>query len=338
MVAQLLVYVVGIATGLLTNVIWEKRLRFSIWWAEKRQGGSHPFDYDPRDHGFYAVNRWSPARQLTPERLETIVVETRPKQTWFDEERWQEIADELAPKHSGRLCYLTDFEIDNHESEGSLSFRIHLARCGYHEHKATEQYLKEDAAARLALTEALDQGRARDVARSAPPSSISLKTVVVSPSGKFLAVKRSAAVDAAPGLWSLGPEEAMKVPDYIEPGRGEDLFALAERGLKEELGLDPEHYGQINISWLGYYVPLAKIAVVAQVKTRISERAVTERLNSSHSVFETETHAWLPLKRDQLMDIIENPSGDAEGRRWTDGSPLAAQELWRMRRLLGING
>jgi predicted NUDIX family NTP pyrophosphohydrolase len=336
MFTVILALAVGVASGITVNAIWVRRNRLFIWVADVCQGGEEPPNFEPHENGFYVINRWSPARVLTRQRLETIVAETRPVQTWLNQERWEELRDEFAAKRHGEVCYLIDYDIDHHESAQSLSFRMYLARCSYAEYLATARSIAEDELARTALVAALDRGRVDEVVRSAPPSAISMDIAVVSPRGTFLAVRRSAAVDTAKGLWTVGASETMKLQEQLEPGAAEDLFSLAERGLNEELGLLPEHYGQIYISWLGFHAPLAQVTVCAHTKARISEREVNERIGSSHSVFEVDQWQWLPVTRAQLFSIVNDWRGDAQGREWTAGSRLSAQELWRMRRVLAL--
>jgi hypothetical protein len=110
----------------------------------------------------------------------------------------------------------------------------------------------------------------------------------------------------------------------------ESLFDLGERCLREEVGLEPEDYGSIHVSWVGYYAPTLEVKVFAHVRTVLPESAIEARLATAHSLYEIADLCWLPLDQGQLTELIKSWRGDALGRRWSDSVPLAAQELWRM--------
>jgi len=337
--SQAVSFVVGVAAGLVVNVVWMRRWRLRSAWDRVRRPKYDVLDFNPASVGLFPINRWSPARQLRRDRLQMTIVRDRPQQRWCDPAGWNRLAEEFkAAGKAGDVGYLVDFEADHHESERGEVFCYSVAHCEYWEHLATAEYLAGDAAARSRIWAAFEHGRVADFARSAPPSSIKINVAVLSPDGRVLAVQRSGAVEHKKGIWTIGPNETMVLTPRPTPGaRYEDLFGLAERCLREEFDLEPVDYGTVNISWLGYDVNTAQVKAYAQVRTHLPRREVERRQAGSHGVFEAQATAWLPLNRATVLDIVENwECGDASGRVWSASAPLALQELWRFRALLHL--
>jgi hypothetical protein len=121
------------------------------------------------------------------------------------------------------------------------------------------------------------------------------------------------------------------------PGYREDFFLLAERALREELNLAPYDYGPVSISWIGYYKRDVSVKVFAQVLAPLTEHELEEKFGGAESIFEARAVRWLPFTRRQVMDIVENWSGDSQGGRWSDSAPLALPEVWRMKPILSLS-
>ena len=336
---QAVSFVVGVAAGLVVNMLWVRRWRLRSALERVRRPRFDVLDFDPTGVGLFPINRWSPARRLRRDRLQLTIVQDRPAQHWCDLDEWNGLAERFRQAgKAGDLGYLVDFEVDHHESPLGEVFRYSVAHCEYWEHLATVACLGQNSAARSRIWEALWRGRAGELARSAPPSSIKINVAILSPDNRVLAVQRSGAVDHKKGMWTVGPNETMVLNPRPTPGvQHEDLFGLAERCLREELHLEPADYGQVNISWFGYDVNTAQVKVFAQVRTHLPRREVQCRQAGSHGVFEAQAMAWLPLDRATVRDVIENwERGDVHGRVWSASAALALQELWRFRSLLQL--
>jgi hypothetical protein len=331
-------FFLGIFSGILTNIVWERRhwLRYQL--TTRRQRSSGPLGFDPTTVGLFVINRWSAGRPLHRNLLKTTVSESRPHaQKWFDEQRYAEILAAIALDHDGATCYLTDFRIDHRESRAGEFFCVTLTPARYSEHLATSRYLRENPETYARISAALASGDLREFAHGAPPASVKINVAILSLSNKFLAIQRSSAVDEKKNLWTVGPNEVMRPPG-AQPGYKEDFFLLAERGLREELGLEPYDYGPISISWIGYYLPNVSVKVYAQVLTRLTEHDLMEKFGAAESIFEARELAWISFDHTHVMDVVRNWNrGDAEGRMWSDSAPLALQELWRMRSCLRLD-
>ena len=163
-----------------------------------------------------------------------------------------------------------------------------------------------DAADRM-----LVQNAAEYIRSGAVPSSVAINVVVVSTDGQLLCAKRSAAVDNGVGLWCLGIFETMKRNDPNRPGQPEDFYALAERALAEELGLNRHHYGNVHITWVGIYQPLLRGHVVGIVRLKVSKAVALERARESDSSYEHAGFDWLPLNRKTVRSF--EAAGELDG-------------------------
>lgn len=186
----------------------------------------------------------------------------------------------------------------------------------------------------LSVLERLEDEPVRRMIRAAPPSIVAVNVTVTSADGFVLAMQRSAAVARWQNQWSLGPYETMILPTG-RPGESEDFFGASERCLREEVGIDPgRDYGDIVVSWMGYWVPSALVHVVAHTRSNLTRTQIEERIGASHRAFETEWIAWIPESRAALAALVASHPIDADGRRWMGAAPIAAEQYWRCRPLL----
>jgi hypothetical protein len=329
----------GIAAGLLTNAMWDLRSHILRHLTRLTNRRSEPLRFDPLSVGFYPINQWTPARLLERRYVSMNVTGERPDLVWFDQDEWRAMAKEHAQSHSGDTAYLVAFDIDHRESGHGEFFSYTVAPCDYSEHLATVQYLDEHPATRLAIAAQLEAGRIAEFARQAPPSLVKINVAVLSGENRFLAIQRSGAVYGKRGLWTAGPNETMRLQHRAVPGTApEDLFGLAERCLREELGLEPSSCESITISWIGYEARTASIKIFAQARTFLSELVLAEAMGVAHGLYEAQRAVWLPFTRHMLLDIVGNwDRGDSGGRLWSSSAPFALQELWRMRPALAVS-
>jgi hypothetical protein len=338
--AEIVSFISGVGAGLATNALWYKRHKARILLGKPLEHRNNILGFNPEDVGLFPINRWSPSRPLTPPRLRMKVVAKRPDfSKWIDFEEWQALADDFAKEKDGDIAYLTAFFIDHRESDEGQVFEYRVAHCKYYEHLATVEYLNRHPSVRSRLRAQLLAGHALDLARSSPPSTLKINVAILDCDRHFMAIQRSGAVDFKKGIWTVGPNETMQLPLKVVPGLpGEDFFHLAERCLREEIGLERSDYGDISISWVGYEDKTAAVKVYAQVVTHLSRRDVDEHMAGAHSVFEAQNVRWIPFKRNAVMDIVQNwEHGDSQGRRWSTSAPLALQEMWRMRSRLHLD-
>jgi hypothetical protein len=336
----LLGVVVGVAANLVSSYLWESpvaRLRQS---RRERRAERQALEFDPKPLGYYKVNGWSPSRPLRPDNLRVEVTQHRPEWRWGSESVWRAHLEDTSALISGSCGYpVACSDVDSRESEPTQTFRVAISPCDYAEGAATSRLLEGDESTRRALADALDRDPIGFVA-TAPPSPLAINVAVVSKSGNFLALQRSATVWSARLLWTIGPNETMTLPRASTPGqRHEDFFELARRCLEEELGLLAGDYGKISISWFGYYAPLASPWVLGQVRTTLEEAEVNERITRCHSTEELAGWEWLPLNLETVRRITSGKpvgdyalvSPDEPERRWIVHAPHAVNELWRMK-------
>jgi hypothetical protein len=337
--AAVLTIASGVALALLGRLVWElyagKWLARLRAWRHARKG----VGYDGRRDAMYAINTWSPERPLKPHNLEVALTKERPPLHWVNPELWREHYDTVREMYGGLCGYVTYVgPVDFREGPTTEVFRVALSPCDYAEGLATWKALREDHDKQEAIANAL----ATDpfaFAQSSPPHPLAINVAVLSPSGRFLAIERSASVASSQGVWTIGPNETLTLHDDRSPGdRPEDFFSLAQRCLREEVGLAPGDFGEISISWFGYRAVDAHPWVFAQVRSKLPESHVDERLREAHSSVEAAATEWLPLTREAVRRIVAAERSETDsfvergrrGRRWIAHAPLAITELWRM--------
>jgi hypothetical protein len=303
-------------------------------------------DWYPSDDGLFEINKWSPNRLLEPSRLRTVHLSSldRPQQSWIDPSTLA-AAVEASAHFSGQNLYLAGWQdIDHRESFETQTFVARLAETHYPESMAIGHLRRHRPDALAKSDEQLDLNPNVYVT-TAVPSALCVNVVVVTEHAEVLALRRSAAVGTAVGLYTIGPVESMKVEDPNCPGRREDFFSLAWRCLEEELHLTPWDVHALYIAWLGIYRPMLRGHLVAIAPLRVDRQELADRQEIAHSTHEADRLRWLKLNRatvaaftraphsaDPSTDV--HPALDFDGVRWVDHSRLALRQAWRYRELL----
>jgi hypothetical protein len=327
---------------------WRAEYDRTVHWSPKVKSSvdAQILDYDVRRDGLFPLGTWSPARKLRSSRLLTEVVsaEDRPEQPYIDAQIFASAVDERKRNASGATVYLTDFRIDHQESDETQYCRIRQAPSIYPEVLAIED-LRIRRPELFVGCDVAVESNVRTYLATAVPSSLAVNLVVVSAENdELLCVERSAATDSAAGWWTVGVFETMKQADPNMPGATEDIFGLAIRGLNEELGLRPDDYHPIQVSWIGIYRPILRGHVVAVLKLRITRAEAHARARAAHSSYEHAAIDWIPLRKPMVRSFIDAPRstyGDrvgstllVEDRTWTEHGRLAVLEAWRFRNAL----
>ena len=335
-VLEIISFVGGVAAGLITNALWDMRSAIRRRLTRLVEGRVQRERFEPSSIGLYPINRWSVGRPVERHQVRMTVQRERPRQAWLDTEEWQRLAREFSRSASGEIAYLVGFSIDHRESRDGETFTYSVAPCDFSEHLATAKYLEDHPETVQEIRSALEAGHIAELARTAPPGLIKVNVAILSSSNRFLAIQRSGAVHSKRGLWTVGPNETMRLARGAVPGsRPEDIFELGERCLREEIGFEPSDYERLTISWMGYEASSVSVKVFAQAYTSLPEARIDESLDAAHGVFEIQRSAWIPFTRRVLADITENwRSGDSEGRVWSSSAPFALHELRRMRAML----
>jgi hypothetical protein len=339
LVAAVLTIASGVALALLGRLVWEL---YAVKWLARVRAWLHSrrrVEYDARRDHMYAINTWSPERPLRPRNLDVALTTERPPLRWVDPTRWRQHYDESRESYAGSCGYVTFVgPVDFREGPTTEVFRVTLSPCDYAEGLATWKALRDDEDKQRAIADALSADPFA-FARTSPPNPLAINVAILSPSGRFLAVERSASVASSQGVWTIGPNEMLTLHDDRSPAdRTEDFFSLAQRCLREEVGLSLGDYGDVSISWFGYRSADAHPWIFAQVRSKLSESEVGERLREAHSSVEAASTEWLPLTRETVRRIVDSERNHVDsfvernrgGRRWIAHAPLAVTELWRM--------
>ena len=296
----------GLASGVMANMIWSQRRRVR-YWIHRLSQRDIGVPFEPERVGLYMINKWSRARPLTPGRQRVTIVQRPQMHEFFKQQEWASLREPT--DDDGALCYMVDFHIDHRESKGGQLFKIDVAKSTFSEYLATKRYLEEYLDTEAKVVTMLKQPNGlRRFALKAPPSSIKINVALITEGSKFLVLRRSGVVEGKQGKWTVGPNESMKSPSGVTRDNPiESFFALAQRALWEEVGLDPNDYGQISVSWIGYYVKDLNVKVFAQAKTYLTEDEVNKKLfRTAAGAFEHDAVEWLPFNRPTVMDIVSN--------------------------------
>lgn len=221
--------------------------------------------------------------------------------------------------------------VDSRESPETRTFGMTLAPADYSDAIALHRLAarRPDVEDRIRM---LHRRGLEPFLAGCQPTSISAGVTVFSRRGRFLALRRSAAVTLFPNEWTPGIHETMKFAD--EPGAEEDLFATIRRGLNEELGLRPGDYSQPTIMNMAFALPAMAFGMIAFVRLAadIGETEVVDRYSASHSSFEHDRVSWLPLTSATLDRFFRTGSFPGVAGSWFYATRYILRSLWAHRR------
>jgi hypothetical protein len=320
--------VLGAAGNLTYDLVKHQSLRLPKLVRWRQQLPADVRSFDSITMGLHPIVTWSRKRRLDENRVRTSYAGRRHDTHVFDRPEWHAAVERERRKGTaGRTAYLTRIDIDHGEHPAAFSAGFVITESDYAECMATLEIARNGGA--VELTSALRAGLDNflDVV---PPTLFFVSVGVLAKSGRLLCLRRSVGVRTAPGMWSIGINETMKYE--VEPGREEDLFALVRRGLREELGLEPDDYGKITVTWLGWSAIASGFYAVAFVRARLDEAEIEDRRLHCHSVYEHDLTAWLSLTKKEITKVIRGgPSPDGVHPWITELSPVVAAEAWRFR-------
>jgi hypothetical protein len=323
-------FALGLVAGLLTPVLQRRLRRASSWMKHIR--GSGITNVDATDLGFFVLNQWSYRRPLrTEDIVQTVVpVNKNRRQSWCDDDALSRLRDGLEDE-GGPACTLVDLEIDHRESDRGKKLRLKIAPSMYGDFIAVHDYFAARPQAVAEMQRRLENEPIQELIRQSPSSVMVVNATVTSADGYVLAMQRSAAVRKWQNVWGIGAHETMALPTG-RPGDSEDFFGATQRCLREEVGIEPGNdYGEIVVSWMGYWVANALIHVISHVKSTLPAAEISSRVGESYSSFETSRLLWIPDTRASLGKVVRESLNDVPKRKWLPTAPLAAQQYWRCR-------
>jgi len=293
--------------------------------------------FDPHAVDCFPLVTWNRSRILD-RGLHQIREGARPIQTWLPEAAWQRLVTEHRNRAAGgSTCFLVDYSLDHGEGGESDALILTVAPSEYSEFMATHECIESSPDVLANLRMALGREDPRKVARSAPPSVMAVFVTVMNiDRTKFLAVKRSSAVHHEQHLWLPGAAETMKWRGERPEAHDATLFQAVERGLRGELGLEPQDYGAPLFSWLGYVLPYMAVMAIAHVHTALAEDEVIRRARESAEAYEAEDQAWIALNSASVSAVCEAPQ-QALNHEWAPRSAVILSELLRVQQYVPGN-
>lgn len=304
------------------------------------------FRCDFSNRGQIQIGSWSVSHPMQGIELK---IADPPMQTWCEERRLE--GKRLEVDHEGGPAwFLTDFDIDDQEDSRSPLFRATFARSVYRDYQAISHLLSEDRVlANRLLARACEHDGLKSLIRGSPKTAFGVQVNVVSRQETFLAFRRSLAVGEHQGLWMLGCGETMCESDLTHPtddsGRS-SFIPLCQRALREEVGLEPDDYGYIHISWLGLNLQQGTNLLVAHAGTNLTEEQIERRIAESSGTYEMTEFDWYSFRNRQIKNLISEMEisdfatdriAKSVSRRWVPGQLLVLRELIRSHPALWAN-
>lgn len=286
---------------------------------------------DPATLGLHPFVTWSRTRRLDEAKLRSSYIGRQSATHLFDRPEWHAAVERERRKGTaGRTAYLAGMDIDHGEHPAAFGAGFVVAESDYAECMATLEIARNGGTGELmsALRTGLD-----NFLTVVPPTLFFATVVVLAKSGRILCLRRSVGVRTDAGLWSIGINETMKYE--AEPGREENIFTLVRRGMREELGLDPDDYGKITVTWLGWSTADSAFYAIAIVRARLDEVEIEDRRLQCHSVYEHDLTAWIPFTKKEIANVIRGGPSPDGSKPWIAAlSPVVAAEAWRFRQEL----
>jgi hypothetical protein len=322
----------AIALGLATNTIYDVIKYRGVQVPrilDRRSLMPQAAGHDPAMEGLYPLVTWSSSRPLTPQRLVTKFAGRSSRSHVFDIPDWhREVVGFEDRGAAGRTAYVTELAVDTGEHPRAQHCHVTISESTYAECLASKRLLNSDPELADHLLTVLGSGYEAFVAVT-PPTMVSACIAVISRGNRTLTLRRSISVTTYPGQWTIGINESMKYSD--EPGAEEDFYGLVRRGLHEELGLDSTDYSAILISWFGWSQDASCYAIVAIVRSILTEPEIERRRQGCHSIYEHDLARWLPLRRRSISGIVTGGRPPDGRGSWNYLTPLVASEVWRCR-------
>ena len=297
------------------------------------------FRFDFTTIGQFQLGSWSVKHPIHDVELAIAVP---PRQSWCDD-KTLEAKRRAVERDGGPTWFLSDFEVDDRESPTSEHFRMTLSPANYGDYQALRHLLREDRdLAHELFDRAQKHNGLRSQVRGSPKTAFGVQVNVVSGEHTMLAMRRSMTVGEHQGLWMLGCGETISESDVFDRVASLGKFSLipiCERALREEVGLEPEDYGPVHISWLGLNLQLGSNLLIAHVFSKLSERQIDCRIAECSSANEMTEVRWCSMRSGRLADLWnEMRLSDSEGelphnaisRRWVPGQALVMHELIRL--------
>lgn len=335
---QILLVLLGWFLGLFTPLIYIPIRRIWIKWR------AHQDDREPGaaldSLGFFTLNSWSPYRQLERSNVDVALSSENWNQTWVPQELLDaalvSILDPGGPSSS-----LRSITVDHRESNQGRRLFLSYAKSEYKDFIAVGQLFEGDADRTESLMHRLHSEDAAEMVAGSPRSVTAMNVTVLSEDLRLLVLRRSAAVRTSQNEWTLGPNETMLGPGEQEQVGGvEGPFQLAERCLKEEIGVGLDDVRFLGVSWVGYNVPGAICHWLAHTRIRLRSDEITRRIRESHGGFEVDAIGWMKFNvkaLDEICQRSEDRKLDSSSRCWNRTAGLAAQDIrrWKSRLLAG---
>lgn len=346
---SILVFLAGWAVGkVLDYYLSDLQKKYTNWKLRKHQK-SISIKYDSQDNGLILLHSWSYSHRLLPANTKIIAAE-RPNTTYIeDQECFQSIVNRYKSQNiRGEVCHLVNYNVDHMDNEYGKTFDFYVAPCDYSEASSISEYLslypkvKEDIISTIHVSP-------KKYLAQAMPSDVFINVMVLC-NGKILALRRSRSVSSAQGLWCIGAYETMEMPSSNVACNDTNFHILAERCIREEIGLLPSEickttgkirnfYSLDSIFISSIYLSLFHMGTLVSaivILDNITEDEVSERILSiAHSKYEHDAIEWIKLDKKEIKTFLESDKGyyadfiNQKNAKWIAYAKSSLFEIYR---------
>lgn len=206
-------------------------------------------------------------------------------------------------RRDGTVIFMKDYDPAWDEAPGSRKFYLQTRPGKYSEKMAIEDLMIEKPELKRKTIERIIRLGGREYFKEPFPSSVIISILILNEEkNEFFMTQRSGNVDVAKHKLCTAMYETAKFGD-------KDLFTLAERGLREEFGLEPDEYDKIEFCSMNIVLPRLTTVIKGVTKLKgVSKNDFRRNLRRSRDGIKEFTRArdWLPFTPEVIYDFIQN--------------------------------
>lgn len=268
-------------------------------------------ELNPEYCGLLELSSWNKEHQLTKDNLKSTITSNRPSVDFFirDVDKYQKHIDYfISQKKRGTNLYCTEFSLDWNEGHPDVdNLTMNLSTADFSEKLAVQEMLKDSDFKNKILNyiKHTDDGQYKYFKNALPTAVIACITILNKDKDKFFALQRSGKVATDKYVWTNAVYETMSFQK-----EDKNIYDTIERGLKEEMNLEPKDYSEPFISFMGIVIEKLTLVVKCTVSVNISDDEVLTNFPENESISEVERgmYGWFPFKKELIYDFIKADS------------------------------
>ncbi|REF00803.1 caspase family protein [Thermomonospora umbrina] len=218
---------------------------------------------------------------------------------------------------NGNRYAIDKVSVSRHPTTESPEVSLRLKPSDYYSFLAVQQHDREFADGTTPRSRYLDPYRPVDVP-AFMSSSLGTNIAVVTADNKMIFSRRSQNVGSHPGHWNSSANEALSRDIDSQARNAPNLYDVARRGLREELGLERHEY---RLSLLAITVDRRNqwgALFTARLTSLTSDQFLARRSRGVADKYEHDEHALVPF---EVADIVEFMFCEERRTLWAATAP-----------------